>query len=138
MYTNGIWKKNSHAHVFLPEASTGFVVIDNSRFKLAPFIGISSAFITPTDYDRNIQPSLQNADMGFSRTYTFGVNGDINLDKTKLRSTTTRAKRNPWFARVRYAYNMPQFALHYPGVTGNFHYITIGIGTFEKRTKRKY
>ncbi len=137
-YSNGIWSRNSQTRVYLPEASVGYVALDNRRFKIAPFIGIASADIGPTSNDLNAQPSLQNVDMGFSRTYTFGLNGDIKLGKTKTRSNTAKALKGQWFARIRYAYNMPKFELRYPGVTGNFHYITIGFGAFEKRNKRRY
>ena len=137
-YSNGIWTRNSQTLVYLPEASIGYVALDNRRFKLAPFIGIASSDIAPTGNDLNIQPSLKNAEMEFSRTYTFGLNGDIKLGRTKMRKPTAHIIKGHWFVRVRYAYNMPQFGLRYPGVTGNFHYITIGIGAFDKRNKRKY
>ena len=129
---------NSQTRIYLPEASVGFVVLDNHRFKLAPFIGIASADIAPVANDVNTQPSLKDAEMEFSRTYTFGLNADLKLGRPKAPNTTARAHKGRWFARVRYACNMPQFGLHYPGVTGNFHYITVGIGSFEKRSKRKY
>ncbi len=137
-FNGGIWSANSQARVFLPEASIGYVITDSRLLKLAPFLGISSMDIGPTSSDQTAQPSLKNADMGFSRTYTFGFNADIKLSKSRTTRKTGRAKNDFLMIRVRYAYNMPQFQNAYPGVTGDFHSITIGIGSFERRSKRKY
>ena len=135
---SGVWAANSQARVFVPEASIGYVVTDGRLFKVAPFVGISSMDIGPTSSDQASQPSLKYADMGFSRTYTCGLNADIKLSRPKARKKTSRANNDFRMVRVRYSYNMPQFQNAYPGVTGYFHSITIGVGSFEKRTKRKY
>ncbi len=137
-FNSGVWTMNSEARIFVPEASVGYVVAENNRIKVAPFAGISSSDIGPTSNDATAQPALKDAGIGFSRTYTFGANADIKLGKAKKGTSLRKARNDYWMVRVRYSYNMPQFALRYPGMTGSFHSITVGIGSFEKRSRRKY
>ncbi len=135
-FSNGIWKMHSQVVVFLPEASVGYVVAENKLLKVAPFMGIATIDIGPSSNDLQAQPALKNADFGLSRTYTFGFNTDFKLGRPKRPNSAFQSVNDYRLIKVRYAYNMPQFEEKYPGVNGNFHYITIGIGIFSRKTSR--
>ncbi|MCX6256411.1 MAG: hypothetical protein NTW49_00685 [Bacteroidia bacterium] len=60
-----IWNKNSQVRVYLPEASFGYIVHESKHFKLAPFAGISSTSVSPTENDLNIKPDLKNYELSF-------------------------------------------------------------------------
>ena len=105
--------------------------------KISPFAGIASTSIGPTAYDLEREPDLEQVDLGFTTTYTAGLNLDI-----KLNWGTGLVSLNPkdysyWFLRLRYAYNSPQFQDHYPEFNGNMHYLTIGIGGLYRGAKRQ-
>lgn len=134
----GTWKKGAQARVFLPEASLGYVLWDNRFFKAAPFIGISSTNISPTEYDKNKTPEYENVELKFTTTFTTGLNLDIKLGKTNSAMVTAGPENAYWLLRVRYAYNQPQFHKKYTGFNGNLHYLTIGIGGFGRPLKRDY
>jgi hypothetical protein len=134
-YSTGIWPAHSQARVFLPEASFGYVVTENKTLKLSPFIGIASTDIAPTSYDIQANKSLNDADMGFVMTYTLGFNADIKLGTSRQKIVASH-EQNYWYARIRYGFNMPRFERSYPGMSGNFHYITVGIGAFGRKIKR--
>ena len=137
LYSKGVWEKGSNATIFLPEASLGYTAMDNKHIKLAPFIGIASTGIGPSEYDQQQNPDLKNADLGFTATYTLGLNLDIKLKRSKAKMVTNGPEQSYWFLRLRYAYNLSQFENKYPGFDGNMHYLTIGIGGFGRAIKRQ-
>lgn len=139
-FTNGnvVWEKKSQVRVFLPEASLGYVINDGKRFKLAPFVGISSTDISPTDVDSEEKPDLKDYELTFTTTYTVGFNVDIKLNKPKIAIVSTGQEQSYWFLRIRYGYNFPQFSKSYSGFDGNMQYITIGFGGFGRKLKRDY
>lgn len=79
--------------------------------------------------------NLENAELKFTTTYSFGLNTDIKLARNKKASTSEEGYR---FLRLRYAYNLPRFSKKYERAIGNLHYITIGIGGFGRTIKRQY
>jgi len=81
-YSLGTWKKSSRTMVFLPEASLGYVVHNNNRFKLSPFAGIGSMDISPTEQDTKETPELEEVSLKFTSTYILGINLDIKLGPT--------------------------------------------------------
>ncbi len=131
-FKDGTRRKDAQVRVFLPEASLGYLIIDNRFFKVAPFVGISSTDISPTDYDKNKYPEYENIDLTYTTTYTLGLNLDF-----KLNFKNKKSKQPSYgFIRVRYAYNKPQFNWKYNGFAGDFHYLTIGIGGFSRGSKK--
>jgi len=137
-YSSGVWEKGSQARVYLPEASLGVVALDNKYFKVVPFAGIASTDIAATEVDLTKEPDLEQVELEFTTTYTVGLNLDIKLGRSKMPIVTMQAEQNYLFLRVRYAYCMPQFEKTYDGVSGNMHYITIGIGGFGRKIKRDH
>lgn len=133
-YSSGILKKGSNIMVFLPEASFGYVVHNNNRFKLSPFLGIGSMDISPTDKDKN--PELNEVSLEFTTTYILGINFDIKFG-TK-HSPKYLPKTNYGFMRIRYGYSIPRFEKKYNGIDGNMHYVTIGFGGMARGLKRSY
>ena len=130
-FKDGTWRKDAQVRVYLPEASLGYTIIDNRFFKIAPFVGISSTDISPTDYDKKKYPEYENIDLTFTTTYTLGINLDFKLNFNNKNSDPSYG-----FVRVRYAYNKPQFNWKYSGFNGYFQYLTIGIGGFSRRIKQ--
>lgn len=136
-YSAGIWPRHSQANTYLPEASIGYVVMEDKRLKIAPFAGISSTAISSTTHDEKIQPALEDAGLGFSMTYTVGLNAEFNLGSPKGNTAASAKEKNNWFVRVRYAFNMPRFEQTNPGFSGNLHYITVGIGGFASAARKR-
>ena len=136
-FPSGTWEKNAQVRVFLPEASIGYVALDNKLLKIAPFIGIASTDVSPTENDRIKIPQYKNIGLKFTATYTIGLNVDFKLAKSRIQMVAAR-EESYWFLKIRYAYNKPQFDWKYNGFSGDFHYVTIGIGGFGRKAKRDY
>jgi hypothetical protein len=137
-FDNGIWPERSQVRVFLPEASLGFIAINSNFLKIAPFAGVSSADIGPTEFDRKRDPNLEKVELAFTTTYTFGINADIKLGKSRMPLVSPYAEQNYRFIRLRYGYNLPQFERKYSGMNGQMHYLTLGIGGIGRKIKREY
>lgn len=135
-YSLGVFEKGSRTMVFLPEASLGYAVLDNNRFKISPFVGIGAMDISPTSKATEDTPELKEISLEFTTTYMLGFNFDVKFGAKKV--PTFSPKTNYGFLRVRYAYNIPRFNKKYDGMTGNMHYITIGFGGFSRGIKREF
>ena len=133
-YSSGTWEKGSASRVFLPEASLGYAVADHYRYKIAPFGGIASMNIGPTQKALNDTPDLDEVDLKFTMTYVVGFQFDFKFGP---KSPNYSPKTNYGFIRIRYTWNFPGFDWKY-GLPGNFHSITIGGGGFTRKTERKY
>lgn len=136
-YNYGVWEKGSQVRVFLPEASLGYVVLDNKFTKITPFAGYAGTGFLPTDNDVDENPDLKRAGLKITNTFTAGINVDIKLGKSKTQMVSYN-EESYWFLRLRYGYNLPQFQNRYNGYEGAMHYITVGIGGFGRAIKRKY
>ena len=134
-YSLGTYERGSRTMVFLPEASFGYAVIDDDRFKISPFIGIGAMDISPPMEKTTDIPELKEVSLKFTTTYMLGFNFDIKLIK---KHSTFNPKTEYPFLRIRYAYSMPRFEKKYDGITGNMHYITIGWGGLWRGTKREF
>lgn len=132
-FKSGVWQKDAQVRVFLPEASIGYVLLDNRFIKLAPFAGMTTASISPTEYDRNQLAEYDGVGLDFTRSYTLGVNLDVKLGKNRGGEGGEFT-----FVRLRYGYNKPEFAWKYGRYNGDIHYVTIGFGGFSRRTLRDY
>lgn len=135
-FAAGDWNKRAQVRTWLPEASVGYAVVDSRRLKLAPFAGIASCSISPTQHDKD--KKLVNEDVGltFTTTYTAGVNLDFKMGNPDRYITGTQAGKSYWFLRLRYTYNAPQFSKKYSGYNGNLHAVIVGIGGFGRIVKR--
>ena len=136
-FGSGTWRKNAQVRVFLPEASIGYNLIDNDLIKMAPFAGISSTHVSPTDHDREKYPEYDDVGLNFTTTFTYGVNLDLKIGSGSG-LIVGGPEKSYWFIRLRYAYNQPQYSKKYNGFNGDFHYITIGFGGFGSKLKRDY
>jgi hypothetical protein len=137
-YDNGVWEKGSQVRVYLPEASLGYVVFNNRYLKIAPFAGIASMSIGPTEHDTKEEPDLKKANLTFTTTYAAGLNLDIKPGEWKKSKPKYRQNQDYWFVRVRYALTLPQFDWKYDDYNGVMNYITIGVGIFTRKNKRDY
>ena len=133
-YDTKVWKEDSQVRVFLPEAALGYSIIDNNRLKISPFAGIASTSISPTDYDIEKQPEIENAGHDFTTTYTAGINVDFKLNWGTGLLTLDDSKHSYWFVRLRYGFTSPQFG---NGHSGNMHYLTVGLGGLGRGSKRQ-
>ncbi|WP_037320071.1 hypothetical protein [Salegentibacter sp. Hel_I_6] len=127
------WEKEMRLTQYLPEASIGYSVVDNSKLKLSPFAGIGGVAFSPTQSDINNRPELEDSQVGFVTAYTLGANLDFKLGWNT--SAILPNDKTYWFLRCRYGYTMPQMG-NYPGYQGNIHYFNIGIGGVARGTKR--
>jgi len=135
-YPSGTWEKGSKTNVFLPEATLGYVTYNDNRFKLSPFAGIASMDISPPTNAKTEKPELKNAGLEFTTTYVLGINFDLKFGPGHTPEYSPKTSYG--FIRIRYAYCMPQFANNYAGMTGNMHYLTIGIGAMARGLERAY
>jgi hypothetical protein len=134
-YSLGTYEKDSRTMVFLPEASVGYVAVDNNSFKISPFAGIGAMHITPPLGETEEHPDLEEVTRT-ATTYTLGINLDIKFGP---RDTPEFSPKSTYgFLRIRYGYTIPRFANKYEGMTGNMHYITVGIGGLARGLKRAY
>lgn len=77
---NTTWNKNKNSLFVLPEASIGYIFINNKYMSLAPFMGLSSANFDPNQTDKAKQENeIKGYD--FTTTYTFGLNLDYKMIK---------------------------------------------------------
>ena len=129
-----MWEEDSQVRVYLPEASFGYALVNNNRFKISPFAGIASTSISPTEFDTRENPSLEDAGLDFTTTYTAGLNIDFKLDWNTGMLTLEDTKHSYWFIRVRYGYAAPQFGV---ANTGDMHYISLGLGGLARGSKRQ-
>jgi len=134
VYSTGVYEKGSSTIVFIPEASLGFVALDNDRFKLAPFAGIGGLYICPPFGKTDEEPELDEVSIS-AFTYNLGVSFDIKFGKKGYLFCPKSSYR---FLRVRYGYSIPNFAKKYDEISGGTHYITIGFGGFSRGLKREY
>lgn len=133
-YPDGVWQEKSQVRVFIPEATLGYVLRDESRLKVAPFAGIGAVIYSPTENDVKSEPFLRDADFG-SFSYIAGLNLDIKLGQKKDILALNK-DAGYGFIRIRYGYCLPRFSKKHSDMMGNMHYITIGIGAFGRRIKR--
>ena len=138
VFPEGIWKKGMQARVYLPEASVGYAVMDNHRLKLAPFVGIASTSISPTEHDQNKNLVNDGVELKFTTAYVAGLNLDFKFGHPDAFAFNTKTRQSYWFLRVRYAYSWAQFDKKYTGFSGNLHYLTIGVGGFGRTVKRTH
>ena len=132
--STGTWKENSRANTFLPEASFGYVIYDKNKIKLTPFLGIASTDIGPTSNDEEKKPELKNAGLPFTLTYVSGLNLDINF--LPRNGPKFAIVSQNLFLRIRYGFANPRFEKKFD-VSGNLHYLTIGIGMAQRRVKKE-
>jgi len=126
-YSVGVWESGSQVRVFLPEASLGYKIYKSERLNLVPFLGVSSTSISPTEYDLKETPELEELEIPFCLTYTFGLNLDIKLGEPLMPLVSFNGEDSYRFLRVRYSCNIPQFERKIQGISGQIHAITIGF-----------
>ena len=132
-FSDGIWEKGSRADFIIPEVSLGYVLKENQRIKLTPFVGIGGTLTGPLQKEINQNEHLKERQLNSKITYLVGINFDLKGKTTRSHSVTFDNDTNS-FLRVRYAYGKPIFD-HF---SSNLHYITIGFGGFFRRIKRSY
>lgn len=128
-YTGGTWAKGSRADVYNAEAALGYILLFNNAITFAPFAGIGSTYIGPIESELNKTPGLNEVELDFSTTYTFGLNLDFKINPSKIPTMDYAGLRwSSLFLRVRYTYNSIQFENKYPGFGGNMNTLTLSIG----------
>lgn len=135
-FSTGIWEKGSSSNIGIPEASIGYAILENSKIKLSPFVGIGGFEVTAPQPDIDKFPELDDAEI-FSTAYTFGINANFKLgwDTAAHLMYSVPPDKSYWFFRVRYGYTLPQ--INQVGHNGNFHHITIGLGGIHRGLKRE-
>ena len=139
LYINGRqWSEGENIESGLLEMTLGLKVFESRKIKITPFGGISFNFILPPEDDIENNPQLKDVGLESATTYTLGINLDYKLGGISFPfDSKTKIDRNYWYLRLRYGYNMPQFSQNYSGFSGNFHYITLGIGVWKRGVKER-
>ncbi|WP_192820850.1 hypothetical protein [Rufibacter sp. LB8] len=137
-YENGVWPTGSRMTAFTPEFDLGYVVAENKRLKLTPFIGIAATKISPEEEDNDLQQEYRKAEFGFTTTYAVGTALDIKLGQGSAYTWREGGEERYLFVRLRYAFLSPQFSSHYSGLNGYMHHVTVGFGGFWRFLKRDY
>ncbi len=133
-YSLGTFEKGSKMACDFFEASLGYAVFNNNRFRILPFAGIGTMSIHPITKDTEKTPELEEVSLDYTSTYVVGLNFDIKIgqkDAPKFYPSPSYG-----FIRIRYEYCMPRFEEKYDGMTGDMHYITIGFGGVGRGVKR--
>lgn len=134
-YGTSLWEKGSQYELLLPEASVGYSILENNRFKVTPFAGISSTSFIASSADIDKHPELKSVERS-SMSYTLGFNTDIKMGSRNFINGYGIYEQSYWFIRLRYAYIYPNFESKYSGMSGRFHYFTLGIGILARKIKR--
>ena len=139
LYINGRqWSEGENIESGLLEMTLGFKIFESRKIKITPFGGVSMNFILPPEEDIENNPQLKDVGLESATTYTLGINLDYKLGGISFPyDSKTKIERNYWYLRLRYGYNMPQFSANYRGFSGNFHYITLGIGVWKRGVKER-
>lgn len=133
-YSLGTWEEGSRSMVVFPEASLGYVVYNDNKFKISPFAGIAGMDISPISVDIDKTPELKEVSLEFTTTYLAGINFDLKFGPKNIPAFNPKASYA--FMRLRYAYGATSFEKKYVGMAGNMHYITIGLGVMARGLKR--
>jgi hypothetical protein len=75
-HTNQIWLIGQQAHFAILDMSLGYAIIDKSKLKLSPFIGLGITELTGKN-NANSENTLRNVDYNF----IFGLNADYKFRK---------------------------------------------------------
>lgn len=70
------WYKGQHANVAIIDISYGYAIIDKSKIKLSPFVGLGITELSGENKD-NKEDALRNVDYNF----IFGLNADYKIRK---------------------------------------------------------
>ena len=139
LYINGRqWSEGENIESGLLEMTLGFKIFESRKIKITPFGGVSMNFILPPEEDIENNPQLKDVGLESATTYTLGINLDYKFGGISFPyDSKTKIERNYWYLRLRYGYSMPQFSANYSGFSGNFHYITLGIGVWKRGVKER-
>jgi len=131
-----VWPKSTKANTCIPEASLGYTLPLKSKLHISPFAGIGGLLLSPTESQKDESYYKQTSNLG-SFAWIAGLNVDIKLGKKNETYPFVATNEEAfWFLRIRYGYVMSNLANMYPGLSGNMHYLTIGIGGIGHRIKR--
>jgi hypothetical protein len=128
------WRKNASARVLIPGITIGYFFVDNKKFKLYPFIGISSTSIGPPFFQSE-KPENENVGFDFTSTITYGISLDVFI-KPEKETDFNWLSRDLHYFRLTYMYYQPKFQRKYAGYDGNMHSITIGYVMFNNPRRR--
>jgi hypothetical protein len=133
-YSTGKFEKDSTMSVFLPEVSVGYGVLDNHRFKIAPFLGVGGIFIKAPSARRKEIPELKELNIS-AVTCNFGVSFDLIFGKKDKQRYNVPYY---YFLRLRYNFCLPIFLKKNAEFSGNMHTVTLGVGIFFRDYHREY
>jgi len=131
-----VWPSATKANTMVPEATLGYMLPIKSRLHISPFAGVGGLLLSPTESQKSESYYKQVGELD-NFAWITGVNMDIKLGKNKGNYAIVSYNEEAfWFLRIRYGYVMSNINKLYPGLSGNMHYLTIGIGGQGRRVKR--
>lgn len=130
-YSTNVWEKEAQYDLTIPELSFGYSAIDNKRFKVTPFAGISSMTFGAGAKDLEKNPELEEVEKS-TASYTFGLNTNIKLGNRETKNMYGIVAPGYWYVCLRYSYNIANFESKYSNISGNFHSLTVSFGVLTK------
>lgn len=132
---DGEWKNNLDVNIEVPELSLGYAMIDNHRFKLAPFAGLGFMKISPPEKEK--EKDGNDVSLGRTTGYIFGLNVDYKL-KHKAKGIFSSHENSYWLIRFRTGYMIPNMDREDDRFDGGMTFFTVTIGGFSHPLKRRY
>lgn len=132
------WKEDSRSSIVMGGATLGYHIIDNRFARIAPFAGINATYVSATEKDKKEMGAEYETIGPAGASVTAGLNIDFKLRKRKQVQVQYMPVNEYTFIRLRFEYNHPPFAGKYDAYAGNIYNITLGVGGFASKIKRKY
>jgi hypothetical protein len=130
------WEKRETFNHFLIELSIAHEVLDNERWKIFPFAGVTFSNISPTEAAVKNNPALDGAELKWHPLPVAGVNFDLKLNSPY--SQDPKWRDGYGILRVRAGFCPTRFDKKLPGMDGSTVYLTVGIGGVARRVVKKY
>ncbi len=131
----GDWKKDLKQNVYKAEISAGYPLLENNRFKLSAFGGVSAMGISPPEIEQEDEEN--DVRIEFSLAYDFGLNLDLKMGRC-CKENNLHNFNNYWFIRLRGGYSIPDFERLDNRFSGEMIYLNIGFGAYGRPLARDF
>jgi hypothetical protein len=135
-YQPYIWESGSMASIFIPRIHIGYAVLDNRRYNIAPFSGVSVVNISPIYEDILSYPYLEN--IYFTSNVSWSIGLSLNFFSKNSRYFIYRSNANQFqiYANLKYLYTNLLFDDAENNLNGSMHQISLAFGIVSRKSKR--
>lgn len=108
----------------------GYVVLNNDRRKITPFVGVNTFVTIQPLFRKSSTPHSEKFELPFTLTFSFGFNYDIKLrlPEWKMIDGDPQKVSEYRFIRLKNVFYLPQFQKKTPGFTGEIYCLTLEYG----------